>query len=560
MRKRMLSPSPTTDLTRRYPCKSTKKSHGDVPNSDTTPTRKQNDCFGSNHLKECRIFRKVLEEVSGEGCSTGCDNEDDKFVPISVPSNVKRNSEESAIDQTCCNDSDNKSKVFDQDCTKCEHDCQLTHATSSNCGTENPFTSCYLGSDTGEQQQPETCSKCGTENTFSSCYLGSDDEHHPAVTLHFNDLPILLKSQIFSYLTMNELLCTASLVCKTWYEAAREPGLWRRLHLDRPGMLDEDLWNVVGINANLSQLHVLDCRMLSGKGIAKALAGCPALKELIIMRCNQLKADAFCDIGEHCPLLAKINFSNTNGVPDAALEKIASHCSHLSELRLNRCSLISDESITQVARCCPKLKVLTFQENKKVTDASLQALCAFSHNIEVLSLHKCSITSQGIMHLHKLTKLRNLDLSNLSSLSSNSVGEAISNLPQLDTLNLCLSKNINDSCLHSIAASCKKLKYLFLVSCNITDEGLISIGRHSRSIEHLDIGWCEDITDRGATALSQMCSQLKYLGMVRCDQITEGCVARLVKEFPHIHYSTFLLDSQRLLEKAKRQGFQLNTV
>ena len=71
----------------------------------------------------------------------------------------------------------------------------------------------------------------------------------------------------------------------------------------------------------------------------------------------------------------------------------------------------------------------------------------------------------------QLTKLRNLDLSNLSSLSPNSVGDVMSNIPHLDTLNLCLSKNINDSCVRCIAASCKKLKYLFLVSCNITDEG-----------------------------------------------------------------------------------------
>ena len=101
--------------------------------------------------------------------------------------------------------------------------------------------------------------------------------------------------------------------------------------------------------------------------------------------------------------------------------------------------------------------------------------------------------------------------------------------------------------------ACLHRKFVFPTFCLHT--GLIYIGRYSRSIEHLDIGWCQDITDRGATALSQMCPQLKYLGLVRCDQITEECVMRLVKEFPHVHYSTFLLDSQRLLEKARRQGY-----
>ena len=256
--KRMLSPSPTTDLTRRYPCKSTKVCHGDVATSDAAKHGQKSGDALSTHSKECDVFRKVLQEIGDEVASSSSSSSPsectstNQFVPISEPPSGDVVEESDGMLRDC--DIKNKTDM-----------CALKNVKSEDC------------------QSSLTC-KTEVVHSLSSCTTTDDSESPHSVPLHINDLPTLLMSQILSYLTMNELLCTASLVCKTWYQVAREPGLWKRVVLDRPGLVDEDLLNAVCINPNLKQLHISDCRHLTGPGVAKALALCTALKELVIMR------------------------------------------------------------------------------------------------------------------------------------------------------------------------------------------------------------------------------------------------------------------------------------
>ena len=257
--KRMLSPSPTADLTRRYPCKSTKVCHGDVATSDGKHSQKRGGDASSTHSKECSVFRKVLQEIGDEVASSSSSSSSspsecstNQFVPISEPPSRDVRKESDVLPRDC--DIKNKTDM-----------CALKSVKSEDC------------------QSSLTC-KTEVVHSLSSSAATDGSELSHSVPLHINELPTLLMSQILSYLTMNELLCTASLVCKTWYQVAREPGLWKRVVLDRPGLVDEDLWNVVCINPNLNQLHITDCRHLTGPGVAKALALCSALKELVIMR------------------------------------------------------------------------------------------------------------------------------------------------------------------------------------------------------------------------------------------------------------------------------------
>ena len=84
---------------------------------------------------------------------------------------------------------------------------------------------------------------------------------------------------------------------------------------------------------------------------------------------------------------------------------------------------------------------------------------------------------------------------------------------------------------------------------------LFCIGANSPNLEHLDISWCTNITGHGAIFVSEHCLRLKYLGLIRCNKVSDTVVEKMVTEHPSIHYSTFLLDSKRLIDKAREQGF-----
>jgi len=99
--------------------------------------------------------------------------------------------------------------------------------------------------------------------------------------------------------------------------------------------------------------------------------------------------------------------------------------------------------------------------------------------------------------------------------------EAIGRLgPALKDLKLYSCRNISAAGVESIAESCVGgLVTLNLNHCSdLTDSGLIALGRNCPGLTGVDIGWCEAITDRGVDALATGCPledlNLAYCGLV----------------------------------------------
>ena len=90
---------------------------------------------------------------------------------------------------------------------------------------------------------------------------------------------------------------------------------------------------------------------------------------------------------------------------------------------------------------------------------------------------------------------------------------------------------------------------------NFDFSALEVIGRYSKSLQHIDVGWCERITDAGVLTISESLKSLRYLGLIRCDQVSIPTMEDMVIRYPHIEFSTVYLDCKRLVEKAKAAGF-----
>lgn len=70
------------------------------------------------------------------------------------------------------------------------------------------------------------------------------------------------------------------------------------------------------------------------------------------------------------------------------------------------------------------------------------------------------------------------------------------------------------------------------------------------------MGWCQEITDAGIKLVSEKCLKLNYLGLIRCDKVTMETIELLALTYPRINYSTFILESRRLLERARKEGYK----
>lgn len=100
--------------------------------------------------------------------------------------------------------------------------------------------------------------------------------------------------------------------------------------------------------------------------------------------------------------------------------------------------------------------------------------------------------------------------------------------------------------------------FLFFITFYYFFVVLGEVGKYTKALKNLDIGWCQAVTDDGIRSLSATCSSLQYLGLIRCDSVTAEGVEELVEKYPHITYSTFILESKKLIERARREGFMFN--
>uniref|UniRef100_A0A7D9NK36 F-box and leucine-rich repeat protein 17 n=2 Tax=Xenopus tropicalis TaxID=8364 RepID=A0A7D9NK36_XENTR len=194
----------------------------------------------------------------------------------------------------------------------------------------------------------------------------------------------------------------------------------------------------------------------------------------------------------------------------------------------------------------------------KVSDESVKAFAEHCPDLQYVGFMGCSVTSEGVIYLTKLKHLSSLDLRHITELDNETVMEIVKQCQHLTSLNLCLNRSIDDRCVEVIAKEGQRLKELYLVTCKITDYALIAIGRYSKSIETVDVGWCKEITDHGAKQIAQSSKSIRYLGLMRCDKVNEATVEQLVQQYPHITFSTVLQDCKRTLERAYQMGWTPN--
>lgn len=266
--------------------------------------------------------------------------------------------------------------------------------------------------------------------------------------------------------------------------------------------------------------------------------------------------DVLAAVGRHCHNLCDLHVDVCYKVTDKGLESLAAGCPKLERIHLDQCQNIGNKGLVSLSNHCPLLKYLSLENCSKVEDEGIAALVNGCPDVRTINLQGSNKSDHAIYLLHKLKNLQTLDMSACVDLSVPTVCSIAQSCSKLQCLNLSLNQNVDDVCMEKVAVHCTQLRKLYVVSCIITNTGLEHLGQHCKHLRHLDLGWCRSISDDGVQFVSEHCPTLRYIGLIRCDQVTVERTEDLVKRFPHIHYSTFILDARKIIQMARSQGFQ----
>lgn len=170
-------------------------------------------------------------------------------------------------------------------------------------------------------------------------------------------------------------------------------------------------------------------------------------------------------------LLESLSLNGCSGwVTDEVIESLVVG-GNLKSVSLFRCCRLTDRSVYYLMKHCGNsLKVLSIAGCSLIGDKSMKYIARFSTSgIESLDLTRCPlITDLGINHLCSSAptarSMRSLRLYANSELGESSY-QALSEMSQIEELDLCGHSNLTDESLLNIITRCQNLRQLNLSWC-----------------------------------------------------------------------------------------------
>ena len=200
------------------------------------------------------------------------------------------------------------------------------------------------------------------------------------------------------------------------------------------GLTDRGLMQLQDLSS--IEVVLLDhCHSLVGRGLV-ALAVSHRLHTLSLANCRRLTDEAVINIS-HLMSLEALSLDGCRCITDRALMALA-NLYDLRKLDLSQCDLISDEGIEHL-QDLEHLEELSLGWCRQLTDTGLGHLTNHSGRattMRVLRLARCPISDRGVRYLGRLRALEELDLNGCTGISSLVLGDVVSELPNLESLDV----------------------------------------------------------------------------------------------------------------------------
>lgn len=417
---------------------------------------------------------------------------------------------------------------------------------------------------------------------------GMEIDTGKGIETHFNDIPEVIMSNIFSAIKDTRSRNRMALVCRKWHEMERAT----RVYLCIRGNISNNLYRLPMCFQSVTKLDLSLCSpwgyppldfttphgnfighrlkqafprvnniviyVRSARNIEKLSSLWPCLEHVKLVRWHRRAMDPESAVGlgmelkllmQNCTALKSLDLSQfycwTEDIPLAlqAEPHVSANLSSLNLLKLSAEGFRAQE-LAAISGACRNLE-------------ELLAVCVFDPRYmdcvgdEALVVLARNCSRVRILHLVDATAFEALrgdpeDIfsSENAKITRQGLESMFWNLPLLEDLVLDISHNVADSgpALEFLSSHCKNIKSLKLGQFHGICKGPEPDGvALCTNLEALFIKNCSDLSDTGLAAIAAGCSRLVKLELQGCRQITEAglkfCTSRLSKTLVEVRVS-----------------------
>lgn len=349
----------------------------------------------------------------------------------------------------------------------------------------------------------------------------------------WGEMPHEIKLSIFSYLEPKEKV-RASIVCKEFHKTSFDGQLWTcfdatEFYKEIPA---ESLAKIlVAAGPFVKDLNLRGCVQVEHYKRAEVVVkACKNLINATLEGCRNFQRSTLHNLLKSNERLANLNLTGLAMVTNGTCKIIASSCPSLEMFNVSWCTHMDARGIKAIILGCPKLKDLRAGEVRGFGSAEIAQIIFETNKLERLVLPGCVDITDDILktmivgtepELDILTelpmvptrKLRHLDLSRCTRLTSIGVKTLANLVPDLEGLQLSGCIALTDNALSDLLATTPRLTHLDLEELAELTNTLLSDDLAKApcapSLEHLSISYCENLGDTGMLPVIRACTNLR---------------------------------------------------
>jgi F-box and leucine-rich repeat protein 2/20 len=351
------------------------------------------------------------------------------------------------------------------------------------------------------------------------------------------EMPHEIKIHIFSHLEPKELV-RASRVSKSFHKMCHDGQLWKRFdasefYRDIPA--DSLAKIIVAAGPFIKDLNLRGCVQVEHYKRAEVVVkACRNLINATLEGCRNFQKHALHSLLRTNEKLAHLNLTGLTAVTNATCKIIAESCPQLEMFNVSWCARMDARGIQSVVEGCTRLKDLRAGEIKGFDSLEVSNALFTTNNLERLVLSGCAdlndralkVMIHGVdpeidiltdLPVVPTRKLRHLDLSRCSNVTSQGIKVLGHFVPQLEGLQISGCTAVTDAGLEPILATTPRLTHLELedlaeLTNSLLSEHLAKAPCASR-LEHLSVSYCENLGDTGMLPVIKNCTRLKSIDL-----------------------------------------------
>lgn len=350
-------------------------------------------------------------------------------------------------------------------------------------------------------------------------------------------MPDEIRVHILSYLRPKELI-RISRVSKEFHKFCFDGQLWTHFdatefYMEIPA---EALAKIIlSAGPFVKDLNIRGCLQIEHFKRAEVIVtSCMNLINATLEGCRNFQRHTLHNLIRSNEKLANLNLTSMTAVTNSTCKIIAQHCPQLETLNVSWCKHMDARGVKMVVLGCPRLRELRAGEIKGFDNIAVAEAIFTTNNLERLVLSGCTDLDdeafKTMIHgsrpeIDILTdrpivpprKLRHLDLSRCTQLTSPAVAVLGHLVPELEGLQLSGCTSLTDTALQPILSSTPRLTHLELEELSELTNDILS--EHlakapcAPKLEHLSVSYCENLSDVGMLPIMKNCVSLKSVDM-----------------------------------------------